>query len=201
MVGGWADAYRVAKCFSNGGQSVLVNTHGQALDLWEGMSWWWVETYELSVERDTAKSMEDLFGNSNSSSCVDSDSITFKSGPNHVASVPINGGLNIGTQTPSMQLTLTPTDQVTGISIGEWVDSLDNSALRITAPRATGRWDFERVIMETTCSPHPIRRALISLLTGAKWTPYSPKHETKYYGYLRLMPNPAHLTHRNPSTC
>ena len=199
VLGGWADAYRVAKCSANGGRSVLVNSHGQVLDVWEGLGWWWVETHKLSVERDTAKSLEDLFGNSEPSAHVDSDSITFGSGPNQVTSIPISGGVGLGTTTPSVTLTI---DKITGskYSIDEWVDSLDNSALKITAPRATGRWDYERVTLETTRPPHPIRRALISLLTGAKWTPYSSKHETKYYGYLRLTPNPAYLTHKNPST-
>ena len=199
VLGGWADAYRVAKCSADGARSVLVNSHGQTLDFWEGLGWWWVETHELSVERDTAKNMEDLFGNSNSSSCVDSDSITFGSGPNQVVSVFNNGGVGLGTFTPSIALTV---DQVTGsgYNVNEWLDSLDNSALRITAPRATGRWDYERVSLETTNPPNPIRRALIASLTGAKWTPYSSKHETKYYGYLRLMHNPAYLTRKILST-
>lgn len=200
IIGGWADAYRVAKCYVHGGQSVLVNTHGQALDLWEGLGWWWVETYELSVERDTVKSLENLFGNSEPSAHVDSDSITFGAGPNQVFSISKSGGIGLGTIAPSTQLTLTPTDQVTGISVNDWVDSLDNSALKITAPRATGRWDYERVTIETTHPPNLIRRALIASLTGAKWTPYSSKHETKYYGYLRLMRNPAYLTQRTLST-
>lgn len=200
VLGGWADAYRVAKCSANNGRSVLVNSQGQVLDFWEGLGWWWVETNKLSVERDTAKSLEDLFGNSEPSAHVDSDSMIFKSGPNQVASIPISGGVGLGTITPSTQLTLTSTNQVTGIGINEWVDSLDNSALKITAPRATGRWDYERVTLETTHPPNPIRRALIASLTGAKWTPYSSKHETKYYGYLRLTPNPAYLTQSLPST-
>ena len=196
FVGGWADAYRVARCSARNGQSVLVNAHGEALDFWEGLGWWWVEEHELAPERDTAKDLEGLFGNSNSTSCVDSDSITFKSGGNQVASFSNGGALVTGTQAPSMQLTITPTDQVTGVSIDEWLDATEHSALKITAPRATGRWDWERVVLETTRPPHPIRRTLISILIGAKWTPYSSKHETKYYGYLRLTPNPAYLTQK-----
>lgn len=207
VLGGWADAYRVAKYSLYGTQEglvILVNSHGQVLDFWEGLGWWWAETHELSVERDTAKSLENLFGNSNSSSCVDSDSMRLRtpmrsplgSGPNQVASVSNYRVTGIGTFTVSPSTTPI-VDQVTGpeYDLNEWIDSLDVSPrYRITAPRATGRWDYERVSLETTNPPHPIRRALISLLTGAKWIPYSQKHETKYYGYLRLMHNPAYLT-------
>lgn len=185
VLGGWADAYRVGKCSANRGRSVLVNSHGQVLDFWEGLGWWWVETHKLSVERDTAKSLEDLFGNSEPSALVDSDSRIFVSGPNQTASFSNGGAIVL--------------DKVTGINIGEWLDAAEHSVMKITAPRATGRWDYERVSLETTNPPHPIRRALISLLTGAKWTPYSSKHETKYYGYLRLMSNPAYLTQKTPS--
>ena len=199
VLGGWADAYRVAKCSANGGRSVLVNSHGQVLDVWEGLGWWWVETHKLSVERDTAKSLEDLFGNSEPSAHVDSDSITFGSGPNQVASISSGGGIGLGTIAPSTPFVV---DKITGSKYGvdEWVDSLCHSTMRITTPNAAGSWDWEKIIVETSHPPNPIRRTLISLLTGAKWTPYSSKHETKYYGYLRLTPNPAYLTHKNPST-
>lgn len=199
-IGGWVDIYRVAKCYLQNGRKVLTNSHVETLDIWEGLSWWWVEEHILSPERDTANALEDLFGNSNSPSCVDSDSIIFKSGGNQVVSIPISGALTTGTIVPSTQLTLTPTDQVTGVSIGEWLDATEHSALKITAPKATGRWDWERIVLETTRAPHPIRRTLISILIGAKWTPYLSKHEMKYYGYLRLMPNPAYLTRSLPST-
>ena len=201
IVGGWADAYRVAKCSTHNNRSALVNTHGKTLDFWEGLGCGWVEEHILKGERDIAKSLEDLFGNSEPSVHVDSDSITFKSGGISSFSVSANSSCGLGTVTPSTQLTLGTSSLSCGpvkSNFDQWLDTTE-AGIAVTSNRPKGKWVWERIIIESDSSPNPIRRALISLLTGAKWIPYSSKHETKHYGYLRLMPNPAHLIQKMPS--
>ena len=138
IVGGWVDAYRVATTRTDPSMCV-VNTHFEPMGFWEGLGCGWMEEHVLRVERDIATSLEDAFGSNEPSAHADSDSIIFKSGGNNVASISSNGAFGLGTTTPSMQLTLTPTDQVTGVSIDEWLDATEHSILKITAPRATGR--------------------------------------------------------------
>jgi len=193
ILGGWADAYRVTKCYLHAGRSSLVNTHGETLDLWGGLGSWWVEEHILQVERDIAKSLEDAFGSSEPPAHADSDSISFTSGGISRLSISANGSFGLGTTAPSTQLTLTNSN------LSYPVVSSSEHNLMVTSNKPSGKWVWERVAIESDSSPNPIRRTLISLLTGAKWTPYSSKHETKYYGYLRLMPNPAHLTQKTPS--
>lgn len=194
IVGGWVDTYRVTKYFSNGAISI-ANSHGKMLDLWEGLGCWWVEEHLPREERDIAKSLEDAFGSSEPSAHADSDSITFGTGGISGFSVSANGSFGLGTTAPSTQLSLGSS------TLSYPIVTSSEHSLIIMSNRPEGKWVWERAAIESESSPNPIRRTLISLLTGAKWIPYSTKHETKYYGYLRLMPNPAHLTHRSPSTC
>ena len=193
IVGGWADAYRVVTARTDPSMCV-VNTHFEPMGFWEGLGCGWVEEHMLREERDIAKSLEDLFGNSEPSVHVDSDSITFKSGGISSFSVSANSSCGLGTVTPSTSLTLGPVKS----NFDQWLDTTE-TGIAITSNKPRGKWVWERVIIESDSSPNPIRRTLISLLTGAKWIPYSSKHETRHYGYLRLMPNPAHLTQKMPS--
>ena len=196
VIGGWADAYRVATTRTDPSMCV-VNTHFEPMGFWEGLGCGWVEEHILRPERDIATALEDAFGSSEPSAHADSDSIRFKSGGNNVASISSNGAYGLGTTTPYMSLNV---DKITGSKFGlnEWLDSTE-AGIAVTSNKPKGKWVWERVIIESDYSPNPIRRALISLLTGAKWIPYSSKHETKHYGYLRLMPNPAHLIQKMPS--
>lgn len=207
ILGGWADAYRVARYLSHNGHNglaSLVNSHGKVLDFWEGLGCWWVEEHILREERDIATSLENLFGSSEPSAHADSDSIIFGTGGISRFSINANGSFGLGTTTPSTSLTIN-TSSSSGLQVesalDKWLGPEGGARLAITSNKSKGKWVWENIIVESDHTPNPIRKTLISLLTGAKWTPYSSKHETKYYGYLRLMPNPAHLTHRNPSTC
>jgi hypothetical protein len=79
----------------------------------------------------------------------------------------------------------------TAALLDEWENaSLTQAALAISAPNPVGRWEWEHVTIETSSSPNPIRRILISLLLGAKWTPNSPKSATESYGSLTSIRNP-----------
>jgi hypothetical protein len=196
IIGGWVDVYRVATTLADGSMCV-VNTHFEPMGFWEGLGCGWVEEHVLRVERDIAASLEDTFGSNEPSAHADSDSIIFKSGGNNVASITGNGTWGLGTITPSTSLNV---DNITGTKFGpgKWLDYTE-TRIAVTSNKPKGKWTWEHIIIESDHFPNPIRKTLISLLTGAKWIPYSSKHETKHYGYLRLMPNPAHLIQKMPS--
>lgn len=206
IIGGWVDMYRVVRYSSRGGHdgpTSLVNSHGKTLSIWEGLGCWWVEEHILKEERDIATSLENLFGSSEPSAHADSDSISLGTGGISRFSINANGSCGLGTTTPSTSLTLNTSNSSNlkiESALDKWLGPEGGARLAITSNKSRGKWVWENIIVELDHTPNPIRKTLISLLTGAKWTPYSSKHETKYYGYLRLMPNPAYLTHKNPST-
>ena len=107
----------------------------------------------LREERDIAKSLEDLFGNSEPSVHVDSDSITFKSGGISSFSVSANSSCGLGTVTPSTSLTLGPVKS----NFDQWLDTTE-TGIAITSNKPRGKWVWERVIIESDSSPNPIRR-------------------------------------------
>jgi len=115
-------------------------------DFWGAISWWWEEEHvlipEQLEERRLALEMEVAFGNE----------LTTLSNSNPCSEIFLSGiGIDMTTIRPP------------------------SSALSINARngRPKGRWEWEgqRITIETESTPHPIRRFLISTLTGAKWKP------------------------------
>jgi hypothetical protein len=79
---------------------------------------------------------------------------------------------------PDIVLRTDGRDVITGLSIGATVPS---SRLSIFARSVTptGTWEWEGIIVETESTLHPIRRFLISTLTGAKWKPHESPSLTR----------------------